>query len=378
MADKWIEERERQLRERDWRRSEPYGRGGDYSDPGGYDPSLREDRSFDEDRTRYAQRDRVFGERESGASYGAQTPRGGGRSDWQGRDYGGTSPAFRHQDQGPVHGRQWQGRDYEGTSPAFRSQDYTRGGADYSGGGRYYGDDTRRGIYREEYGQGGREYGAVPRGYDARRDYRQGSVRPAYGGTAAGGTGGYDYERGYGDGGRPDAGDQDPMYRAGEFLNRAGQKISNWFRGNDLLDGSEGRDRDRYYDTAQDDWRGYERGHRGLGPKGYKRSDDRISDDVCERLADDRWLDASNIDVKVSAGEVTLSGSVDHRDAKHRAERLVESVSGVNHVQNNLRVGSNPLTGSGTGFGDSATEAALRRESPTSTAAETSTGRKTS
>ena len=82
------------------------------------------------------------------------------------------------------------------------------------------------------------------------------------------------------------------------------------------------------------------RGARGLGPKGYKRSDERISDDVHQRLADDPWLDATHINVAVSNGEVTLSGTVVSREAKHRAERIVEDLSGVDHVQNNLRVQS--------------------------------------
>ena len=42
------------------------------------------------------------------------------------------------------------------------------------------------------------------------------------------------------------------------------------------------------------DYREANRGKRGLGPQGYKRSDERISDDAHERLTDDTWLDASN------------------------------------------------------------------------------------
>jgi hypothetical protein len=44
--------------------------------------------------------------------------------------------------------------------------------------------------------------------------------------------------------------------------------------------------------------------------------------------------------VEVSGREVTLSGQVDSRMAKRRAEDIAESVSGVTHVQNNLRVRS--------------------------------------
>jgi len=78
--------------------------------------------------------------------------------------------------------------------------------------------------------------------------------------------------------------------------------------------------------------------HRGRGPKNYTRSDQRISEDINDRLTDDDWLDASEIDVQVSSCEVTLTGSVNSRDERRRAEDIAESVSGVKHVQNNLRV----------------------------------------
>lgn len=78
--------------------------------------------------------------------------------------------------------------------------------------------------------------------------------------------------------------------------------------------------------------------HRGRGPKGYRRSDERIREDVSDRLTDDAWLDASNVEVTVNDGEVTLSGTVDSRDAKRRAEDLAERVSGVGDVQNQLKV----------------------------------------
>ena len=78
--------------------------------------------------------------------------------------------------------------------------------------------------------------------------------------------------------------------------------------------------------------------HRGRGPKNYQRSDERICDDVCDRLSDDHNVDASEIDVSVSDREVTLSGEVESKQAKRYAEDCADSVSGVEHVQNNLRV----------------------------------------
>ena len=78
--------------------------------------------------------------------------------------------------------------------------------------------------------------------------------------------------------------------------------------------------------------------HRGRGPKGYRRSDERIKEDVSDRLAEHAYLDASDIEVAVKEGEVTLSGTVTHRRDKRAAEDLAEDVSGVKNVQNNLRV----------------------------------------
>jgi osmotically-inducible protein OsmY len=78
----------------------------------------------------------------------------------------------------------------------------------------------------------------------------------------------------------------------------------------------------------------------GMGPKGYKRSDERIREDVSDRLMEHPDLDASDVEVKVSKGEVTLSGTVESRWAKRLAEDLAESCSGVREVMNQLRVGS--------------------------------------
>ncbi|MBO9710994.1 MAG: BON domain-containing protein [Caulobacter sp.] len=77
--------------------------------------------------------------------------------------------------------------------------------------------------------------------------------------------------------------------------------------------------------------------HRGRGPRNYRRSDERIRDDVNDRLTDDSWLDAGGVEVTVENGEVTLSGQVRSREDKRRAEVIAEGVSGVENVQNNLR-----------------------------------------
>jgi len=362
MPGNWMDDRERQIRERDARGMSDYRGRGD------------EARSWDRDDRpdMYGGsgpgdqgRDRVFGERESGASYGRAQPQGYGagrpasRSGWQERGYAGVSPAMR------------QGAYGQRRVPRLTSQDYTL--EDYGAGGRYYGDTDREPIYREEYGQGGVEYGDVPGGYDAQRSptreryHNEGYGQPGFGGDyrqdfsrpSSGGTGGYDYERGYGDGGRRQERFERAGRGAGDFLHRAGEKVAQWFGA-----GGEAR----AYEPSEYIQPGSPPGARGLGPKGYKRSDDRISDDAHERLTDDTWLDASNISISVSGGEVTLSGTVENREAKHRAERLVEDISGVNHVQNNLRIAKGGfLTTPASGYGDSVLEAQMRRDEPAST-----------
>ncbi|HEY1342642.1 MAG TPA: BON domain-containing protein, partial [Bryobacteraceae bacterium] len=54
-------------------------------------------------------------------------------------------------------------------------------------------------------------------------------------------------------------------------------------------------------------------GHTGRGPKNYRRNDERIREDVCVRLTDHPEIDASEIEVRVDDGEVTLSETVDSR-----------------------------------------------------------------
>ncbi|MGE0724770.1 MAG: BON domain-containing protein [Alphaproteobacteria bacterium] len=99
-------------------------------------------------------------------------------------------------------------------------------------------------------------------------------------------------------------------------------------------------------------------GHYGRGPRGYMRSDDRIREDVNDCLTDDWRVDATNVEVAVASCEVTLSGTVNSREEKRRAEDLAEDVSGVKHVQNNLRVQQADTTGMYPGATHSGTTAA--------------------
>jgi osmotically-inducible protein OsmY len=83
-------------------------------------------------------------------------------------------------------------------------------------------------------------------------------------------------------------------------------------------------------------------GFRGKGPKGYQRSDERLTEEINDRLTYDDDVDASEISVAVAGGEATLSGTVNTRSEKRRAEDLADDVPGITHVQNNLRVKQTP------------------------------------
>jgi hypothetical protein len=82
----------------------------------------------------------------------------------------------------------------------------------------------------------------------------------------------------------------------------------------------------------------------GRGPKTYQRSDDRIREDVNERLTQHPDIDATDIDVQVKNSEVTLTGSVENREMKRMAEDVAENVSGSKEVHNQLRVQPRAVT----------------------------------
>jgi hypothetical protein len=76
----------------------------------------------------------------------------------------------------------------------------------------------------------------------------------------------------------------------------------------------------------------------GIGPRGYRRTDERIREDVCERFAEHGLLDPSDVEVAVHEAEVLLTGSVATRAQKRLAEDIADHVFGVSEVQNHLRV----------------------------------------
>ena len=77
---------------------------------------------------------------------------------------------------------------------------------------------------------------------------------------------------------------------------------------------------------------------RRVGPKNYTRSDERIREELCERLAHESGLDVSEVDVTVMGSIVTLTGSVDNRRTKYEVEDIADDTFGVTDVINKLHI----------------------------------------
>jgi len=201
---------------------------------------------------------------------------------------------------------------------------------------RDYGDESRYSRMpndhsgrREGYGGYGSEhrYGS---GDSQRYNYPTG-FRSGQSYDSSGQTGrGYGYGNRYGEGYAGERGYEDPYGRGEErgWWDRTSDEISSWF-------GDQEAERRRQMDRQRAEFR-------GRGPKNYRRSDERIKEDVNDRLSDG-YLDATEIEVAVSSGEVTLTGTVQTRSDKRRAEDIAESVLGVTNVENRLRVKESSL-----------------------------------
>ena len=291
----------------------------------------------DDDRTE----DRVY-ERDPERGYGSQ----GGRYE-RGSDYGLARRGGYSAMRGGGYEREYgPGRDYDTRAT---QRDYgSRYGREVFERGGYAGSARRR--EGEEYGRApvARPYG---RDYERRVEERrvERAYRPDddadevrdydtdYGRTTSRfyGRSGYEYGRDDYEDERAEHARREAEGRGegGSWLDRAADQVRSWFGGDD-----DERERGRHVDEHR---RAYGRGEgkfRGRGPKNYRRSDDRLREEVCDHLTDNEWLDASDVEVNVVAGEVILTGTVDSRYAKRLAENIAERVSGVSNVQNNLRV----------------------------------------
>ncbi len=116
---------------------------------------------------------------------------------------------------------------------------------------------------------------------------------------------------------------------------RGSQRDRESYRGNYGDRGMYGRQGEFDYGTSR---YGRQGRYSGVGPQGYRRSDERIQEDINDRLTWHGQLDATDIQVEVRDGEVTLTGSVEDRRQKRFAEDVAESVSGVEDVHNQLKI----------------------------------------
>lgn len=95
---------------------------------------------------------------------------------------------------------------------------------------------------------------------------------------------------------------------------------------------------DDYSRIAGEDYREDKPCHKGKGPKGYKRTDRRIWEDVCEALLRSPYVDASDIVVIVEGGNVVLKGEVSTKNEKLAAEEVIENFLYVEHITNELKI----------------------------------------
>lgn len=206
--------------------------------------------------------------------------------------------------------------------------------------------------YRERYSSDADDHGI---GDIARRnaesDYREqfGNARRTQNPPEDLGTGGYPepFDRSYREADEP----YDTRYGEQRTSRFPGHGWSSHYRGGDRPgsrgDAGLGRASSGNYESLQRNeparyseggGQALARGYRGRGPKNYSRSDERIQEDISERLWDADDVDASDVTVEVQNGEVTLRGNVEKRHIKHRIEDIVDSCGGVKDIHNEIRV----------------------------------------
>ena len=203
-----------------------------------------------------------------------------------------------------------------------RSSRYGQRGSGYAGGGSEYRSSGEYNYGPARFDSPGYRFGSFTSEDQGGRDFTAPTTRyggmPGYGGYGASGST-YGFAGGFA-GDRTRGGERGYGDRHGrDWWDRTSDEVMSWFGDRDAA-------------------RRRERDHTGRGPSNYTRSDDRIREDVNDKLTDDWGVDASNVNVTVTSGEVTLDGTVATRLQKRRAEDCAEDVSGVKHVQNNLRV----------------------------------------
>jgi hypothetical protein len=263
------------------------------------------------------------------------------------------------EDQDRERGRyEWRSRDRN------RWRDYNRDEEEQNWQGRRDRDDWMTYGRPEDYDREGTRAGGTNYGIRGREDWERGHERGGHLGRqdyGYGGRGREDWDRGFERGGRMgrqdygyDQQDWDRDYERRGRMGRQGYERGDrdwneWDRDYERSERMRRFEEDQFiqnpYDYEYDEpewtytevWM-IEGPYTGLGPRGYQRDDDRIFEDVCERLTYHGQIDPSDVDVKVKDGEVTLKGRVQDRRSKRIIEDVAASVHGVMDVHNQLKV----------------------------------------
>lgn len=225
-------------------------------------------------------------------------------------------------------------KDEDLSNPAYKGQDYSSDTpSSYNYNERYEKDNYRNYPYSMNEGS---KYGSSYRQNNENLNYRNDlNNRQTYRGYDRGDSG-----YGYGDA------SYSPYYGAGSSYDRTESRRfnSSYPQQDDQTRYSTNRSwlaqerQDYRNDNKNESTWEQVKSFFGKGPKGYKRSDERIREEICEALYHHSAIDASEIDVTVQNGEVVLKGTVDERRMKRLAEDCAEGVSGVNDVRNEIRV----------------------------------------
>jgi hypothetical protein len=253
------------------------------------------------------------------------------------------------------------GRNYE------NERGYMNRNRDFDSGYYGRGSDVNRGSFGQNYGRASQNRAQPERGTNPDWDYNRGgySPYPDYSrGYPERSNFGQNFRQDYGQPYNPDYGrmaqnrgmSPDWSYGRGDYGRGSSMRGNPSRAGYGYNRGAFQPDFDRDFDFDADmgfepvdytyvEWWMIPGPESGRGPQGYQRSDERILEDVCDRLMQHGQIDAADMTVTVENHEVTLSGTVNGRKAKRMAEDLAESVPGVSAVHNQLKMQQKEHTG---------------------------------
>lgn len=217
---------------------------------------------------------------------------------------------YGQQGYAPQGYRQGQPRDRSGQSQSWRERG--EGYGQFGGPGMTRG----QGYYASQRARGGQNWQG-----------RYGNVESSRSGDASGYAGYPQYQSDESAGGAPGG-----WHGGTEWGYESGRQRSQYSSGGEF-GGRSGTWGGSGSQTGQQQSQRY-----GRGPKGYNRTDERIREEICDRMMAATHYDKDEIEVSVQGGEVTLSGTVCCRSDKFAAEETAESVMGVSDVINQLRV----------------------------------------